>query len=1387
MKFSKKALFAFLVTVSVVSGPACLKWTLAQCLSLFAKVSLDGRLSVREVRFFQGKILFLDVSFCKADASKKFCEIKAPELALSFSWNSSLWQVEALAELKEPQVALEASFSQIAKAKFFKDSKTAKDRAGWIHWQWEIADASLGWQELGLQANISAKKIGSDDFFLKLSSGSSCLEWNSFKQGPKRNSLLCLSKWDLKFLQPCLDWALLAAHFESGVFDGQIELKELSNASLQLSIRGDLLETALSSPRGEIFLAKASLETELFAHLSEEPAFSLNWGRLHYSGGEWQKGGCKIEKLEGALSYCFDLGLQWQSAASASFGEISYPIALSAKGFWPISEAAWLDISLSSSEGNGFFHSDLHTWGVHTDEVRPFWGAFIQECLDEKGLVHEWSWTNGALSCLFEWESASGFSFHTFQAEGMEICHKLEALKSWSCDVVQMHFGSAEKPGGFSFEGLSGSVDLGGPYQIQAVNWSASGSLDKGGIGDSKWLGQIAVCKENEILSFETRLEMEKKDLKRWSLHGSAAEYPFEMQVCFNEALWSIFFEANACALPFGLNLQRVQGHLLVGSDHWNLEDAHADFLFRENAFRFEAFRLQKEREELFLDLRLARGFWDIARLTASFKDGQLTVNPEKTELLGSLLEMEDRFCILGEKASLHFDIPWTSFFLLKELGWSVPTLFDSNLSGSVALDFLYEKEKGCRWALKTERAPWDEREEPYALQIQKNLGEWDISLNIGETSHLSLLAGYEKGIWTIQGGSFCSAKESLLSCQFQGQCSNTGEAKLSLNRFAYQGRLNEIGEIFPQIREEPIDIFMQANGRAAVDLRSFDYEVDFDLTELSLKSERFELKNHKTMHALLSCSKGVMLQGIDCQLKLDGELLADCKAKFLHYRPLPGAWLLHEARLHVPEKSFSMFSPAWEHLNPHQDVALTADFRGSSDFSVLALSMKEGLIPFGGELRHVQNLEFYLDEHEMAADFLYIHQNRDLHCKILADRQDPMQGSLILEDPDFLYREQEGFVNLRSARQSKIGPNEQDHCTPCKVSEEDRFFAVAASPNPQSLPACGIIVEGKRPLQIDWQYQPLLGVTIQSIQGSFPGIEAAFYLQAADDRSHLIGGARLDFKELAPFLPPLIAEFFTELDMGKGYALKGKLEIDRKDLSQISFSGLLSGKQVELCSYLFRTLFANVEIKPEEVKISDLKISDSSGFFKIDEMVMRGKKDELWTFSIPLLSFSEFRPSRLREVGGDEGSISPLVVREMRFRNIQGVLEDKKTYTAEGELYFINSYKRQHTLLDLPSDVLGRIIGLDMELLIPVKGALRYTLKEGLFEIWALEESYSEGERSQFFLANSNTPATLDLDGNLHIQVKMKQYVLFKLTEAFTIFIHGKLKNPQYHLQKKK
>jgi hypothetical protein len=67
------------------------------------------------------------------------------------------------------------------------------------------------------------------------------------------------------------------------------------------------------------------------------------------------------------------------------------------------------------------------------------------------------------------------------------------------------------------------------------------------------------------------------------------------------------------------------------------------------------------------------------------------------------------------------------------------------------------------------------------------------------------------------------------------------------------------------------------------------------------------------------------------------------------------------------------------------------------------------------------------------------------------------------------------------------------------------------------------------------------------------------------------------------------------------------------------------------------------------------------------------------------------------------------------------------------------------------------------------------------------LQESFSEGRRSQFFLAEREVPPRMSLRGDLEIFVRMKHFVLFALTEPFMISVDGKLSDPQFRLQKKK
>jgi len=322
------------------------------------------------------------------------------------------------------------------------------------------------------------------------------------------------------------------------------------------------------------------------------------------------------------------------------------------------------------------------------------------------------------------------------------------------------------------------------------------------------------------------------------------------------------------------------------------------------------------------------------------------------------------------------------------------------------------------------------------------------------------------------------------------------------------------------------------------------------------------------------------------------------------------------------------------------------------------------------------------------------------------------------------------------------------------------------------------ILGDEELPLSIDWEYKDAL--VIHSIDGSFGGVEASFHAESSDT---LIGSARVNFTALSERLPLDIAQGFDEIKLGKGYELKGRLKVEN---NIPRFQGILCGKQIELFGFQFRTILGQVDLAPKRMRIYDVKISDSAGMMKVDEILLESKNKLPWTIKIPHLSMHDLRPSLLQRPGGAVGPISPLVVRELKITDFKGLLDDASTYVAEGQLHFINSYKRGETVFDLPANVLSRIVGLDLELLIPVCGDLKFELKEGYFNLLELTNAYSEGKRSEFFLEMDPQPC-MDLDGNLEIFIKMKQFVLLKITESLLISIDGVLDDPHFHLKKKR
>jgi hypothetical protein len=234
------------------------------------------------------------------------------------------------------------------------------------------------------------------------------------------------------------------------------------------------------------------------------------------------------------------------------------------------------------------------------------------------------------------------------------------------------------------------------------------------------------------------------------------------------------------------------------------------------------------------------------------------------------------------------------------------------------------------------------------------------------------------------------------------------------------------------------------------------------------------------------------------------------------------------------------------------------------------------------------------------------------------------------------------------------------------------------------------------------------------------------------------------------------------------------------KGTSPCFFEGVVSGKECEAFGNVFQTFFSQWKWNRSNIEISDVKLSDRSGIFYLPKVIIESGG----SFSIPSAEIRNFRPSLLRKIEGKESEIKPLVVRNWKFSDIHGNLCDYHSIQGKNRLRFINSFKRSYSVLDVPSDVLSRIIGLDLELLIPVQGVIESDIREGKFFISRIKDVYSEGKRSKFFLIDG---ASVDFQGNVDIHIKMKQYVLFKFTENFILSLKGKLSHPDIHLTKKR
>ncbi len=744
----------------------------------------------------------------------------------------------------------------------------------------------------------------------------------------------------------------------------------------------------------------------------------------------------------------------------------------------------------------------------------------------------------------------------------------------------------------------------------------------------------------------------------------------------------------------------------------------------------------EKKGDAYSFDVRIETPVWDLARLAGTASSGRCDFDPKRTHFLGMPVEVAGlAFDGDGvESIELKAPISW------KSLVTAAPLLFPEAgkwallpLDGMALIDLAYSRNGGSALTALGRDLTWKGEPVFFRCDALEEGGDWKISsLQVDECT-ISAKGQIEGRTLRLSDG-HASWKKGL-ETDFYGHLNPSFQLEFHLPHL----RL-EIAKFHPIAAYLGIPLYglqgiLEGQGMISYQPNSGHLEADFEVVATRLMAASaawgigWEWQNDGPIHVRYASDAGICMNGLDLSGVGPNLPYFSCKIGLLQFDVPRCHWLLQHCRFHLPPRFLDLFQELPSFLrkfNPEEGIDFCADLDCPSDFSSLSFSVKEVSVPTLGTSLPIRNLSFSLNVGEVETHFDTEHQGYPVKISALASFDEVVSGRLTLEDGD------------------------------------------------------GSRDVGERPLSIDWSYSAPSGLAVREVVGQFGGVDASFH--ALDAGLTLIGSARIDFGRLNQIIPPSVAQVFTDLSMGKGYELKGKLFLEQG----VSFSGLFTGKQIDLFGYQLRTLLSQFEFSPEKVRLYDLKISDSACILTIDELVAAANGDAPWTISIPHLTILELRPSLLQIPNRQPQPAGPLVVRELRIDDFKGLLEESKTYTAKGNLSFINSFRREHTVFDIPSDLLGRIVGLDLELLTPACGGIDYELKDGLFTLTSLYGSFSEGRRSEFFLVSDPAP-TMDLDGNLHILVSMKQFVLFKLTESFQILIDGKLDDPQFHLQKKR
>lgn len=322
--------------------------------------------------------------------------------------------------------------------------------------------------------------------------------------------------------------------------------------------------------------------------------------------------------------------------------------------------------------------------------------------------------------------------------------------------------------------------------------------------------------------------------------------------------------------------------------------------------------------------------------------------------------------------------------------------------------------------------------------------------------------------------------------------------------------------------------------------------------------------------------------------------------------------------------------------------------------------------------------------------------------------------------------------------------------------------------------------------LAILWNYDQEQGFRVNKANGECYGIN--MHLVENDDEG-LNGDIVFDINAARPL-------FSTEAAaMINSWGIKGSCQFNGNVLMNTNplFKGVLTAHNFELNGILFDTFRSNVDGFDGTLLLNNVEILDQAG--TVSAETIKIKNDDAISFEIPSAAVENFKPNLLRSASNEPLTDSENIfsIPHIELNEIGGNLLQPSTFYGAGKAEYVNELKKQElpALVEIPLAIPKELLsdaGLSATVLTPMAGTIYFTIKNERILLTKLKDMYSAGRLSKFYLAKNSDPAYIDFQGNIYINLQMKQNnLLFKLAEFFTITIGGTVKHPTYSLLKQR